>query len=466
MFNHDGMPEWAVKFAKALVWLVDMKKCLFCFICGLLFVFGSGNAAHSQSFVIKTIAGSAGNPTGQFSTGDGTNLNARFYSPMAVGLDSATNVYITDGHAVRRLSLFGTNWVVTTLAGNAQTSDPNDVDGTNGVARFRSPSGIAVDASINLYVANTLNSTIRKVTPFGTNWVVTTVAGLAGTDGSTDGTNTDAHFNNPYGIAVDGATNLYVADTYNNTIRKIRPMGTNWVVSTLVGLASTPGTNDGTNTDARFTNPVSIAADTATNLYVADFSNHTIRKVTPSGTNWVVTTVAGLALSPGSTDGTNSNAKFNFPFGVAVDGAGNIFVSEWGNTTIRKIRPFGTNWVVSTLAGAPGMVGSADGIGSAARFNQPAGLGVDGAGNVYIADSLNYTMRLGQLAVLLQIARSANQVVVSWSSAATGFVLETSSVLPANSWTRITNGPVLSGETWSLTTNTTAPAAFFRLHKP
>src|SRR5208283_2790941 len=149
--------------------------------------------------------------------------------------------------------------------------------------------------------------------------------------------------------------------------------------------------------------PEGVAVDSAGNVYVADASNYAIRKITPtvvSGvTKWVVTTIAGAAGNSGSADGTGSAAQFRCPYGVAVDGAGNVYVGDSGNFTIRKVTPTVvsgvTNWVVTTLAGSAGNLGSADGTGSAARFDAPDGLAVDGSGNLYVADSWNKTIREG-----------------------------------------------------------------------
>ena len=427
--------------------------------CGLLSA--SVATARGESFTFTTLAGSAGN----FGSTDGTNGTARFLSPTGAALDSATNLYVTDGNAIRRLSQSGTNWVVSTLAGVA--GQHGAFDGTNSSARFNFPNDVAVDGAGNLYVADTYNDDIRKVTPVGTNWVVSTIAGVAGTNGPADGTNSGARFNNPYGIALDGAGNLYVADTGNNTIRKVAPAGTNWVVSTIAGQAGPGGSADGTNATARFNGPAALAVDSTNNIYVADFGNNTIRKVTPMGTNWVVSTLAGLALASGSADGTNNNARFNQPQGIAVDAGGRLYVADSGNDTIRKLRPAGTNWIVTTLAGLAGATGSADGTGSAARFNSPDGIAIDSGGSAYVVDAGNFTVRLGRLAILLEINRSASQVNVSWPVAATGFVLEARSSLPGSgSWLRLTNGVATSNESFVFSTNASGASFFYRLHKP
>jgi sugar lactone lactonase YvrE len=236
--------------------------------------------------------------------------------------------------------------------------------------------------------------------PICTPYTFTTIAGSAGY-GSADGTNSAARFNDPTGLAVDSAGNLYVSDEGNYTIRKITPVGTNWVVTTMAGLAGSPGTNDGTGASARFNGPAVAAVDSAGNLYVGDSGNETIRKMTLSGTNWAVTTLAGQA-STGSADGTGSAAKFNLPQCVAADSAGNLYVADTQNCTIRQVTPSGTNWVVTTLAGLAGFSGSADGTGESARFSYYASaVAVDSAGNVYVADEWNNSIRKGYPAPMI-----------------------------------------------------------------
>ena len=297
------------------------------------------------------------------------------------------NVYVADSgnNTIRKVTPAG---VVTTLAGLA-SNNTGSTDGKGSAARFNGPANMAVDTNGNVYLADSGNNTIREVTPEG---VVTTLAGLAGHAGSTDGTNSAARFNLPYGVAVDSAGNLYVADALNYTIRKVTPVGTNWVVTTLAGAAGVAGSADGTNRAARFNGPVDTAVDTNGNVYVTDFNNDTIRKVTPAG---VVTTLAGLAGSSGSADGTGSAARFYAPIGVAVDKAGNVYVTEYFNYTIREVTPVGTNWVVTTLAGLAGYFAEIDGTGSGARFNNPYAVAVDMAGNVYVGDFSNSTIRKG-----------------------------------------------------------------------
>src|SRR4030042_2271999 len=246
-------------------------------------------------------------------------------------------------------------------------------DGTGAAARFNHPGGITSDGT-NLYVAYTYNHTIRKIVI--STGVVTTLAGTAGSSGSTDGTGTAARFRFPFGITSDG-TNLYVADTYNSTIRKI--VISTAVVTTLAGSAGSSGSTDGTGTAARFDYPYGITG-AGSDLYVTDSENHTIRKIViSSGT---VTTLAGSAASSGSTDGTGTAARFFHPDGITNDGA-NLYVADTYNSTIRKI--IISTSAVTTLAGSAASSGSTDGTGTAARFFYPYGITDEGS-NLYVAD--------------------------------------------------------------------------------
>ncbi|MGO9203727.1 MAG: InlB B-repeat-containing protein [Limisphaerales bacterium] len=329
--------------------------------------------ADYEDYTFITLAGQA---PGWF---DGAAGAALFNQPFGVAADASGNVYVADtfNNTIRKVSSSGE---VTTLAGLA--GSPGSTDGSGQAARFNFPSGVAVDGSNNVYVADSLNHTIRKVTPGG---VATTLAGMAGVPGGVDGSGGSARFNGPQSVAVDAGGNVYVADTTNCAIRKITPAG---VVTTLAGKLGVSGRADASAASAaRFELPYGVAVDTNGNVYVADTFNHTIRKISSKG---AVTTLAGKAGSAGTNDGTLSGARFTYPCSVAVDGRGNVYVADTENDTLRQVSPAG---VVTTLAGSARNAGSANGAGSGARFNQPLGVAVDGNGQVYVADSYNSTVR-------------------------------------------------------------------------
>jgi sugar lactone lactonase YvrE len=318
----------------------------------------------------------AGN--GSTGTVDGIGTAATFNGPLGIAVDASGNLYVADvgGQKIRKVTA---NGVVSSLAGSGTRGF---ADGTGTAAFFNDPTGVAVDASGNVYIADRGSHRIRKIIPLpnGTG-VVSTLAG-SGTSGFVDNTGTAAYFNTPSGVAVDASGNVYVSDRFNHAIRKITPAG---VVSTLAG-NGTAGYADGTGAAALFNNPYGMAIDASGNLYVADLVSHRIRKITPAG---VVSTLAGSG-SPGAVDGIGTAASFDQPIGVAVDVFGNVYVSEVINTKIRKITSAG---VVSTLAGNGPIPGFADGIGAAASFNRPAGLTVDISGNVYVGDTNNERIR-------------------------------------------------------------------------
>ncbi len=300
---------------------------------------------------------------------------------------------------------------VSTLAG--ATGSAGSADGAGTGALFNQPAGVAVTSGGVIYVADSANATIRRV---GTDNAVTTWVGSASARGNIDGSGSQACFSSPQGLALDSAGNLYVADASNHTIRRVSPAG---AVTTLAGVGGQPGTADGTGGLARFNSPSAVAVDAAGNVFVADRANNTIRRITPAGE---VTTLAGLAGVSGADDGTGGAALFNQPAGLAIDSAGNLYVADTGNNAIRRVTPSG---VVTTFAGLPTIAGFQDGTGLGAQFSQPKSLTIDSAGNLYVADSGNSAIRkvtpAGVVTTLsLQAAASSPPAGGNSGSSATG----------------------------------------------
>lgn len=332
----------------------------------------------SGAWVTTTFAGS-----GVSGSVEGTGVSAQFSMPVGIAADSSGNLYVADpGADAERIRKITPAGVTSTLAGS---STYGYVNGTGSAAQFYNPFGIAVDSSGNVYVADTNNNAIRKVTPAG---VVTTLAGAGPyLSGAANGTGTAAQFNSPYGVAVDGSGNVYVADAGNNLIRKITSAG---VVTTLAGSVA-GGFANGTGTAALFNMPMGIAVDSSGNVYVADTGNYLIRKITSAG---VVTTVAGSNGTSGTNDGTGTGAQFYNPAGIAVDSSSNLYVVDeaayYDGGLIRKVTPSG---VVTTLSGSVSG-GYVDGIGTSARFGGLQGNpAVDAAGNIYVGDNTNHRIR-------------------------------------------------------------------------
>ncbi len=268
---------------------------------------------------------------------------------------------------------------VRTLAGLPEI--PGSLDGTNTTARFNDPAGIAIAADGTIFVADNQNHAIRRI---GTNGIVTTLAGLLGTPGAADGSASTARFDSPTGIALgpDGA--LYVSDTGSHTIRRVT---TNGIVTTLAGLAGTADYVDGSSSDARFNQPLGLAVAADGTVFVADSGSHLIRTI---ATNGIVSVLAGNPETFGSADDTGTNAFFNSPVGLALAPDGSLFVSDANNFTIRRVTADG---VVTTIAGAAGQDGSADGPAASARFGKPAELALAPNGTLYIADAAKHTIR-------------------------------------------------------------------------
>jgi sugar lactone lactonase YvrE len=326
--------------------------------------FTTGADLSATSGTVSTFAGSV---AGGFV--DGTGTAALFGNPMGIATDAAGNIYVADSYnsAIRRIT---TDGKVTTLAGNGNLGL---VNGTAEVAQFYSPSALAVDLSGNVYVADRGNNAIRKITPAG---VVTTLAGN-GEAGYTDGTGSSAYFNTPTGIAVDAAGNVYVADNGNNIIRKITAAG---VVTTIAG-SRTVGYANGVGILANFNKPTGIALDATGNIYVTEPLNHAIRKI---NADMLVTTFTG---SP--SGGAIASAWLGDPNALTIDASGNFWISD-ANGRILKID---TANKMTVIAGTSGTTGATNGAGTAALFNNPTGIAAGIGGHVYVADYGNNLIR-------------------------------------------------------------------------
>jgi kumamolisin len=358
-------------------------------------------------YAVTTLAGKAGVP-GRTNGSVSPPVPAEFDIPSGVALDGLGNLYVADysNNSIRKINL-STGAVTTPYGSTAGTAGNRNANGNS--ARFDGPNSVAAYTSNNvvyLYVADTLNSAVREINT--SSGAVITIASSAG-------------FLRPDGVAVDGSGDVFVADTGNNIIREISSSGT---VSTLAGTSGTAGYFDAIGTAAEFNVPTGVTVDGSGNVYVSDYSNCVIRKITSSG---AVTTVAGQPGVAGYLDGPASQALFNTPSGVAVDSAGNLYVADSltpsyedtsndtlvvtnasGNDVVRKISPAN---VVSTLAGLPGGDGTSNGTGTAAQFYSLQSLTLNSTGTLYLVDSFNQTIRSASSETLASV--SATQPAAS-----------------------------------------------------
>ena len=394
-------------------------------------------SSDASAYTFTTLAGQAG----MGGDVDGTGASARFARPQGVAVDAAGNLYVLDtgSETIRKVSPAG---VVAPFSGVPLDLQPPrstvigtpPVDGDATTAEFSGLQGICIDKNGNLYVTDGVF--VREVSPTG---LVTTLAGGAqpGPGGTGDGLGSGASFNSPEGIAVDSSGNLYVADASVDLIRKVDTTGR---VSTIAGFPQQFGEIDGTGSAAHFDNPVAVAVDANVNIFVGDASGYTVRKVTPGG---VVTTVAGSKNNDGTADGSGSAAQFYPMNGMAIDSGGNLFVTE-ANNTIRKVTSAG---VVTTIAGTSNVGGTANGTGAAALFNDPYGVAVDAAGDLFVADYDNETIRESYAASDSEpsiTTQPADQSVAIGST--TTFSVAASGV-PVPNYQWLFNGSFISGAT-------------------
>ena len=333
------------------------------------------------------IATVAGNGAAGFGGDNGPATSAHLAYPQDLAVDSAGNLYIADtnNNRIRKVS----NGVIATLAGTATYGFSGD-NGLATSAQLNNPYGVAVDPAGNLYIADTFNNRVRKVS----NRVITTVAGDGTVGFSGDnGPATSAQLADPWSVAVDSAGNLYIADYGNNRIRKV----SNGVIATVAGNGTRGSLGDnGPATSAQFYGPAGLAVDSLGNLYIADYGNNRIRKVS----NGVIATVAGGGASLGD-NGPATSAQLALPYGIAVDSGGNLYVADWGNNRIRKV----SNGVITTVAGNGTRGFSGDnGLATGAQLANPQGVAVDSAGNLYIADFGNASIRKVSNGIITTVA--------------------------------------------------------------
>ena len=344
--------------------------------------------------IITTIAG---NGINGYSGDGGSATTAELNFPRGVAIDASGNIYLADGdnNVIRKVS---TNGIITTIAGNGTSGYSGD-GGIATAAQLNFPIGIAVDASGNIFVADKNNKRIRKV---NTNGIITTVAGTGYAGFSGDGgLATGAQLNFPYSVTVDNSGNLYIADDSNNRIRKVN---TNGIINTVAGNGTKGFSGDGGKaSDAKLNLPTCVKVDSLGNLYIVDNGNKRIRKV---DTNGNITTIAGTEYVGGSYSGDGgkaTEAKLNFPTDVVLDKSGNLYIADHLNNRIRIVN---TNGIINTVAGngfGTAYAGGYSGDGGSAfdaELNNPAQLALDGLGNLYISDNYNHRIRKVSFGVL------------------------------------------------------------------
>ena len=323
--------------------------------------------------IITTIAGKG---TIGYSGDGGPATAAELFFPSGVTVDGSGNVYIADyeNHRIRKINTSG---IISTIAGNGSQGYSGD-GGPATAAELYYPYGVAVDGSGNVYVADDFNFRVRKINTAG---IISTIAGNGGAGYSGDGgPATNAEIDRPFGIAVDGSGNVYIGSQFNNLVLKVNTSG---VISTLAGNGTGGYAGDGgAATAAELKNPYGVAVDGSGNVYIADYGNSVIRKVNTSGT---ISTIAGDSIAGYSGDGGAATAaELAGAIGVRVDGSGNLYIADVGNSRIRKVNSLG---IISTIAGNGTAGYSGDGgPATVAELNGPSDVAVDESGNVYIAD--------------------------------------------------------------------------------
>ncbi len=356
-----SLPCWAATSTLRVVFLIPL--------------IAASGSLYAQ--IITTVAGSALKGDGRAATA------ANLANPASVVLDGSGNLYIADqqNHRIRKVAASG---IITTVAGTGSYGFSGD-GGAATAANLANPAGVALDASGNLYIADSQNHRIRKVTTSG---IISTVAGTGTAGYNGDGVAaTTANLNNPVGVTVDGSGNLYIADALNHRVRKVSTTG---IITTIAGTGTAGFSGDGAAaTTANLNTPAGVAVGGTGNLYVSDQKNQRIRMIS---TNGIITTAAGNGAPGYSGDGVAaSTTSLNDPAGLTVDGSGNLYIADQSNHRVRKVS---TGGIISTVAGNGIGIYNGDGeMATTSSLYSPSGVMVDGTGSVYIADALNQRIR-------------------------------------------------------------------------
>lgn len=356
-----------------------------------LLIAAAGGQLFSQAPPSFTISNAAGNGAAGFAGDNGKAVEAQLNFPLGLAVDGSGNIYIADhfNHRIRRIAADGT---ITTVAGSGDIGSTGD-DGPATSARLNYPSGVAVDGSGALYVTDTLNHTIRKVVIGGN---ITLVAGQRGSFGFTEKDSKgefldakDAQLNAPTGIAIDSSGNIYFCDTRNHRVRKI---DTDGKIQTVAGTGEKGETGDGGSAlEAKLHSPTGVAVDGAGNIYIADQMNHRIRKVDKDG---IISTVAGTGL-PGysGNGGLATRAQLFYPCCIALDKQGNLFIADRTNNRVRRVDAL--TGTISLAAGTGRFGDDFDGrAAEQARLRFPMGLAADPQGRIYFSDNANSRVKL------------------------------------------------------------------------
>ncbi len=384
---------------------------------------------------VTTLAGS-----GVAGSANGAGAAASFKNPEGIATDSSGDVFVADSgnNMIRKITPGG---VVSTFAGSVTAGN---VDATGTAASFRAPRGMAFDTTGNLYVADSFNNTIRRITSAG---VVSTFAG-SGLGGSADANGTAASFNRPSDVAYLTG-NLYVADTANNKIRVINSAGD---VTTLAGSGVAAFVN-GSGPSASFNYPGSLSVDLSGNVFVADYFNNVIRKVTPMG---VVTTFAGSGAAI-TTDGTGTAAAILNPSGITTDGTGTMYITERNGVVIRKMTSAA---VVTTLAGGAGGT-TLDGNGTAAGFNAPQSIAADAFGHLYVTEDNGNVIRRIDISGSVPVATTTTVLAVTTTTTTLAATTTTTNAPSPTTTTTVSATPLVVAPSivpGSVVVTTTAPA--------